>query len=279
MAKCVVSVMLVAVLVVAGSLAGCYGSVTGSGNLDTEERYFGGFTRVKVSGAFEVEIIQSSGYNVSVTADDNLLKYVKVSQSGETLKIGVSTGDYNFTALEASVSMPDLYGLNLSGATDGIVRGFNLPNDFSVELSGASSLYMSDISAGGVKFDLSGASSLNMHGMSARDVDFDISEASSLDVRDMSVGDARFDLSGASSIRLEGSANDIVIDASGASDVRLDDFSVNNVDITLRDASSGIVNLDGKLDAELSGASELRYVGEPTMGDIDISDVSAMNKR
>lgn len=259
MAKCVVSVMLVAVLVVAVSLVGCYGLVLGSGNLDTEEKYFGDFTRVEVSNAFEVEIIQSGEFNVSITTDDNLLKYIRVSKSGETLKIGVKTGSYNFTTLEASVSMPDLYGLDLSGATRGTVRGFSSSHDFSVELSGASSLDMRDMSAG--------------------DVEFDISGVSSLDMRDMSAGDARFDVSGASSIRSEGSANDIFIDASGASDVKFADFLVNNVDINLSGAGSGTVNLDGKLDAALSGASELRYVGEPTMGDIDISDASTVSKK
>ena len=54
MVKCVLSVILVAMLVVTGSLAGCYGLVTGSGNLDTEERHFGDFTRVEVSSAIEV---------------------------------------------------------------------------------------------------------------------------------------------------------------------------------------------------------------------------------
>ena len=67
------------------------------------------------------------------------------------MKIGVNTGDYKFTTLEASVSMLDLYGLGLPGATHGIVRGYDLLKDFSVELSRASSLYMSEISAWGVQ--------------------------------------------------------------------------------------------------------------------------------
>ena len=209
MTKCVVSVVLVAVLIAAVSLAGCHGLVAGSGTLDTEEKYLGDFTRVEVSSAFEVEIIQSGEFSVSITADDNLLEYVRVSKSGETLKIGVRVGSYDFTTLEASVTMPDLYGVDLSGATHGTVRGFSSSHDFSVDLSGASSLDMRDMSTGDARFDLSGASSLNMWAMSTGDVEFDLSGASSLDMWDMSAGDASFDISGASSVQSEGSANDV----------------------------------------------------------------------
>jgi hypothetical protein len=62
--------------------------------------------------------------------------------------------------------------------------------------------------------------------------------------------------------------------ASGASEVDLGDFMTENVDINLSGASDGIVNLTGTLNADLSGASELRYYGNPTMGDIDTSGVS-----
>ncbi|MFC1952120.1 head GIN domain-containing protein [Chloroflexota bacterium] len=258
MRKRVVTIMLVVGLVAAVSLSvGCAGAI-GSGNLETEERYFTDFTRVEVSSAFEVEIIQSDSFGVSITADDNLLKYVHVSKSGETLKIDVGRGGYNFNTLEARITMIDLYGVDLSGATEGTVRGFSSSHDFSVELSGASSLNMRDVSAGDVKFGISGASSVT---------------------GDLTAADVRFDVSGASSIRLDGSANDIVIDGSGASRMRLDDFSANNADVSLSGASSGTVNLDGKLDIELSGASSFHYIGEPTIGDIDISGASSMSEK
>mgnify|MGYP001059219324 CR=1 FL=1 len=91
MKKAIVTV-LVAVLLTSGLLVGCQGGVVkGSGNLKTEIFNFSDFTRVDVSSAFEAEIAQSGSYSVSITADDNLLEYIRVSKEGQTLKVGLKT--------------------------------------------------------------------------------------------------------------------------------------------------------------------------------------------
>jgi hypothetical protein len=249
--------VLLTVLLTSGLLVGCAGDVVeGSGNLDTQEMDLSGFTRVEVGHAFEVEIVQSASYSVSITADDNLFEYIKVSKKGETLKIGLKSGDYHNVTLEAEITMPDLYEVDLSGAVRGTARGFTSSHDFSGELSGASSLDMRDMSAGDIDFDISGASRVT---------------------GDIIAGDADLDVSGASTVQLQGSASDMEIEASGASHVDLADFVVSNADVNLSGASQATVNLDGRLDADLSGASNLSYIGEPTMGDIHTSGGSTIS--
>jgi hypothetical protein len=96
---------------------------------------------------------------------------------------------------------------------------------------------------------------------------------------DITAGNVDFDISGASTIQLEGSANDMVADVSGASRFNLDDFIVNNADVDISGASTGTINLNGRLDASVSGASTLLYIGEPAMGTIDISGASTLRKK
>lgn len=252
--------IIVAVLMVAVLLSGCLlGVVTGSGNLVTKEMNLSGFTRVEVGSAFEVEIIQADSYHVSITADDNLFDYIKVAKDGDTLKIALKPNySYGFLTLRARVTVPSLYRLDLSGATKGTVSGFDSSADFALDLSGASSLAMSDMSAGDISLEASGASRVT---------------------GSIAVGDAEFDLSGASTVTLAGSANDIVISASGASHVELGDFPANNAEVDLSGASRATVNLDGGLDVNLSGASHLSYIGELTLGDISISGGSTMSSK
>jgi hypothetical protein len=261
MKKAIVAV-LVAVLLMSGLLTGCVGGrVTGSGNLVTQEFNFSDFTRVEVGNAFEVEIVQADSYRVSITADDNLFEYIQVSKAGETLKISLKLLPLRplFTTLRAEITMPQLYGLGLSGATHGTVSGFSSTENLDIEVSGASSLDMSDIAAGDTRFAVSGASKASG----------DITAS----------GNAQLNLSGASSVQLQGSASDVVIDASGASRVELDNFPVDNADVTLTGASRATVNLDGRLDANLSGASKISYIGEPTMGDVRTSGGSSVSKK
>ena len=242
MKKAIIIVAIVAAVAVTCTvlvLRGWPGVLIGSGNLETEEYAFTNFTKVEISSAFEFEIKQSNSYSINVTADDNVIDYVQVSQDGQTLKIRLGTVTWFWpVTLRASVTMPQLSDLTVSGASHGTVSDFSSTEDLDITVSGASRV-TGDITAGNVDFDISGAST----------------------------------------IQLEGSANDIDANVSGASRFNLDDFIVNNADVNFSGASSGTVNLNGRLDANLSGASRLWYIGEPTIGTLDISGASTISKK
>ena len=109
-------------------------------------------------------------------------------------------------------------------------------------------------------------------------IDIKVSGASRIN-GSITADDAGFEVSGASIVQLQGSAKNIVADVSGSSIFNLGDFVVNNADITLSGASLGTVNLNGRLDADISGASKLSYIGEPIMGDINTSGASTLSKK
>ncbi len=232
-------VVAVAVISTVLILEGWPGGLVGSGNLETETYAFTDFNKVEISSAFEFEIEQSSSYSIEITVDDNIMEYVRVSQDGQTLKIGLRPATWIGPAtLKASVTMPELNGLDISGASRGTVSDFISTEDLDIMVSGASRV-TGDIVASNVDFDISGAST----------------------------------------VQLEGSASDMDANVSGASSLKLDDFIVNNADVDFSGASSGTINLNGRLDADLSGASRLWYIGEPTMGNIDTSGASSLSKK
>jgi hypothetical protein len=213
--------------------------VVGSGNLVTQQKDFSDFSAIEVSTAFEVEISQSSFYDISVTADDNIIDYVEVSKTGNTINVGMKDGSFQSATLQVEIEMPEIGSLVLSGATAGIIKDFSSLEPFFVELSGASSLQM----------------------------------------RDMDVGDFEVEISGASTLTAEGSGNNLLSIVSGSSHMDLTNFAVTNGDLSITGASQATVNLDGTLDATVSGLSTLYYIGEPTMGDIDVSDTSTINPK
>jgi hypothetical protein len=257
MKKAIIIIVIAAAVAVTCTVLifrGWPGDLIGSGNLETEDYAFTNFTKVEIGSAFDFEVKQSSSYSINVTADDNVIDYVQVSQEGQTLKISLGRalriGSVTFkiglgifpylgsVTLRASVTMPQLSGLTVSGASRGTVSDFSSTEDVDITVSGASRV-TGDITAGNVEFDISGAST----------------------------------------IQLEGSADDMVADVSGVSSFNLGDFIVNNADVDFSGASSGTINLNGRLDADLSGASRLWYIGEPTMGNIDISGASTISKK
>ena len=186
---------------------------------------------------------------------------------------------WGVASLQARITMPQLTELGISGASDGEVAGFNSANDLDIEVSGASELELTDMAAGDIDFEISGASEVEGDIKAGGDVTFDMSGASEVDADIEAGGDVELDLSGASRLEMRGSAQKMRVEASGASQLDLDSFAVQDADVDLSGASQATINLDGRLDAELSGASELEYIGEPTLGSLDTSGASNLTKK
>ncbi|MFC1963498.1 head GIN domain-containing protein [Chloroflexota bacterium] len=259
----IVLVLLLLLAIVLGSI-GCNTSywnehaIKGSGNPETQEMDYSEFTKIDVSNTFDVDIIEDDSFFVSITIDDNMFEYLEVTQSGDTLYIGLAPNNsYRDITLRATINMPALRELELSGASRGEVQGFSSSDTLELEASGASRFNLDDIGAGNTKLILSGAS-----------------KASGI----INMADGNFDISGASTVELEGTAHAVSLDASGASTSLLPDFIIANADIELSGASTARVNVSDTLDIDASGASALIYIGNPTLGRVNISGFSNLRR-
>jgi len=213
-----------AALLLLGGLAvsGCTPPVKmirASGNIVTLDREISEFQRLDVSHAFTVDITQGESYAVTLRVDENVIDYLEVEKDGDTLKIGLQPGLISTTGsvtMEASVTMPELRGLELSGASKGELGGFESAGRLDLHLSGASDL-RGELVAGDVDVKASGASDIRLDG-SGGDLTIDASGASTLDLEMFSVRDVRVELSGASKATVNASGT-LDVDASGASTV------------------------------------------------------------
>ncbi len=251
--------VIMCILLASNLTFGCGQLEKGSGNLKTESFDYRDFTRVNISSAFNIEIEKAGFYSVVITADDNIFKYIDVAQTGSTLRIGMKTTRlFQPLTLKARITMPELRSVELSGASKGFISGFSSKDDLEIELSGASSLELVDISSGDLWVVLSGASKITGN---------------------IKTTNAKFELSGASHARTSGSAADIFIDASGLSNVELASLEVNNAEVNLSGASNCTVNSSGRLNADLSGASKLEYMDAPVLGKINTSGASTIRNK
>lgn len=91
--------------------------------------------------------------------------------------------------------------------------------------------------------------------------------------------DFNAELSGGSTLKMTGEANNLVAACSGGSSLELSEFAVGNATIEFSGGSQGTINLDGRLDADLSGGSHLFYIGNPVMGDISTSGGSTISPK
>jgi len=74
-------------------------------------------------------------------------------------------------------------------------------------------------------------------------------------------------------------AADLLLDVSGASSVDLESFPVTDLQAELSGAGSAVVNASGTLDVEANGASDLSYLGNPTLGSVNTSGASTVKEK
>lgn len=261
----------------------------------TKDYNYANFTGLEVNSCFKVELTQSDNYQVVIEIDDEYFEYLRVGEERGRLVIKIDSERLpkklrnikDDVVMRASVSMPVLHSLRLSGAvklrTSSTFESHQV-NQFNLSLSGASGVDRLDISGNAARIDISGASKLNI---SAKffDVDMECSGASSMKA-DLDCGDAEINLSGASrgdifgnfteldidcsgasKAIVEGSAKEAQYEAAGASSIKAENMVCEKVNVELSGASGCRVNATRYLDVECSGASSCKYVDN---GDIII---------
>ena len=219
------AIIIVVVVVIAGLLSTVFllgdghlfGEVVGSGNIITKEEQFSDFTKVDAGSGFTVEISESSSYNVIVTADDNVIEYIEMSKSGDTLKVGVRWGiSFSSVTLKIGITMPEINKIELSGGVEGKIEDFTSINQLSIDLSGGSQL-TGQGSTGDLTVDASGGSQLHFREYSVQDANIELSGGSQATINLDGILNA--DLSGGSQLHYYGNPTLGEIETSSGSQI------------------------------------------------------------
>jgi hypothetical protein len=218
--------LLVAVL--AASCHNVFGDrIKGNGNIKTESRTAGIFSSVDVSGSLDVYVTQDSACSVKVEADENLMEYIIIRTEGDVLVVEPKDG-------------------------------YNLSGSKHIKIYVTSPVFKS--------FDVSGASLIAAEGMltSSETIAIQVSGASDakLELRAPKVS---IDVSGASTAIVKGQTKDLFIEGSGASNAKCFELLSENAEVDVAGASNADVFASIKLNAEASGASDVRYKGNAVL--------------
>jgi hypothetical protein len=215
--------------------------ITNSFGQSTREFTLSNFDKVDLGSAFKIEI-RPGNYKILAAGNKEDLDELEGNVRSGTLVIKYKDSkgwswNKNRKTVSLVILMPQLKGLDLSGATTTTVEGFKNVEKMDLDISGASRLTAA---------------------FTAKKVSLDIS--------------------GASTIILEGKAEQMSGDISGATTFRATKFEVENASLDISGASSAKLNISQNLKASASGASSIRYTGNPQNVTKDISGASSIRK-
>jgi len=212
---------------------------TGSGNIITEKRTVGHFTELTVSNAFDVEVKIGPVEEVSIEADDNLMKYIRTTVSGNTLNIHTEhLHNLNNGHLKVHITVPELKRIAASAAAD--VKVLDL---------------------------LKGTGTLDFNASSSADIEAEV------DAPGINAG-----ASSAGSIKLSGKTRNYKAEASSGADIKTGDLLAENTDVSVSSGANATVYASVSLVAEASSGGDINYHGAASVKQ-STSSGGSVNKR
>lgn len=237
------TVVLLLCLCTMGYISGCDADtvLTPSGEIASKEQPLTqNINKIEIANGFRLEFTQEDRYNLEVRTFENLLTSVIVETSGSTLKV------YRKDRVE------------FVGSPDVIIK-VSLPALQSVIGSGGSRLqFKNTVTGGQLAVTLSGGSRI--------------------EGKANLTGTLQIEQSGGSRAEIEGNANALDIESSGGSETAMFDFPATTVKVEISGGGKADVNVLGTLRVRASGGSKVRYKGNGTVAESNLSGGSTLEQ-
>lgn len=201
-------------------------AVIGSGNIVTETRQVAAFDAIELRSHANVEIKKGSMFKVEVSDYENLLPYLTLENSGNTLLIGVKRNTRMINSkTKVSITMPDpLYSINIKGSGN-----FYIDSPFA------------DLTS----LVIAGSGNINTEVPQ---------QLNKLVIKIM----------GSGNVEMKGSAREVDATIAGSGNIYLSQLSTKVADCVIMGSGDIEIRAIDSLKAKVNGSGNIRYSGNPS---------------
>lgn len=205
---------ILAVGIAAGAGYIAFGGLTDIGDRDrsndvTKSFELADFDRIDVGGVFEFDVAVGGEFSVAVAGAPEAMERLSASVENGELILDQKRGPRGIRGwrhgLSATVTLPSLRAIDVSGVADGRVTGIDA-EAFTADLSGVGDLTLSG-TCGHFNLDVSGVGDLDARSLKCRTVDVEVSGIGDATVYASEAVDAT--VNGIGTINVEGSPDRI----------------------------------------------------------------------
>lgn len=144
---------------------------------------FTGFNALSIGGVYDMDVIVGEDYGITLSGSEKDMRKVTVKKSGKTLILDWKDGrtkSRNTHGIEATITLPALTRLNVSGVGDFDVEGIKA-KDFKVDIEGVGEVTLKG-TCDSLTASLEGVGELDAEDLKCEDVDIDLSGIGSASV-------------------------------------------------------------------------------------------------
>lgn len=136
----------------------CTKSITGEGPTATQIRSVANFSKIKLNGSGDVEIVPSNTQQVIISGYTNLLEvYESKVQNGELLLGYESRKNIRNDNIKVRIETPDIRGVNINGSGDVVINGFLQGTDLTTLINGAGRIRIQSSAFNSTSYNINGS--------------------------------------------------------------------------------------------------------------------------
>lgn len=145
------------------SLSGCFDEDLGPQQQDKRTFALYDFDRIEASDALIVTVKYARDFSITAEGDRRNLDDLLIYKNGNMLVARFRDDEKRQYSTYLTITLPALYGMDFSGATQAIISGFDPVSRFDISLTGAAYAQLNQ-DADEMQINLSGASQLLLRG-------------------------------------------------------------------------------------------------------------------
>ncbi len=216
----------------------------GEGKIITNTTSPGTFTGIEIDVPMKVEITvnPNAPTSLELSSYENMIGHLKSKVEGNLLHITTDLDGtwtiFNNTEITAKINLNSLNQLSLQGAQDANVHGNITGSVFKLEVSGAGKVIIDSVNTDTLSSELSGAADITINGGQVKSANYSIS---------------------------------------GAGKIKSFPLQAQSVSAALSGATKMELTALSKLNVSISGASNIKYKGHPSITQ-DISGVGSIEE-
>lgn len=226
-----------------------------------------GFTELTVKGSVDVVYKESKTTNVQIVGSENVVKYVDVKQSGNTLIVNQkNNASINLvgTKLRVEVYAPNVKKFLSAGSSDIAIYSNIVRDEIVCGIKGSG-----DISAYGLKADkivvgIEGSGDFRARRLDATNIDLGVVGSGDIELKTVKAGKISAAVEGSGDVKISnGVAQEANLSAKGSGDIKAVNLRAVKTTAVALGSSEVKCCATKELVAVASGAGEVTYYGNP----------------
>lgn len=200
--------------------------IKGNGTVITENRTISDYDKISVAGSFDVELVKGKEGNITIKADENLMKYIVTEVENGHLKIRPKKGYHikSTKTIEVIVSFEKIEAISLAGSG----------NLHSTDVLNSSDLNLSLAGSGGLDLPISTKNLISK-------------------------------IAGSGNIKLSGNSEVLNCEIAGSGNLNGSDLKANVSHVKIAGSGNVKVHAVSEIHAKIVGSGDVIYTGNPAI--------------